>query len=39
VAQYGKRIFNLEGTEDEIASEAITKQLNFHKKWEWTQII
>lgn len=30
LAQYGKRIFNLAGTEDEIANEAINKTLEFH---------
>lgn len=29
LAQYGKRIFNLEGTEDEIATEAINKTVEF----------
>jgi alcohol dehydrogenase YqhD (iron-dependent ADH family) len=29
LAQYGKRIFNLEGTEDEIANEAINKTVEF----------
>jgi NADP-dependent alcohol dehydrogenase len=29
LAQYGKRIFNLEGTDDEIAKQSI-KRLNFH---------
>ena len=29
LAQYGKRIFNLTGTEDEIANEAINKTVNF----------
>ncbi|MGA9637326.1 iron-containing alcohol dehydrogenase [Flavobacterium sp.] len=29
LAQYGKRIFNLEGTEEEIAHEAITKTIEF----------
>jgi alcohol dehydrogenase YqhD (iron-dependent ADH family) len=29
LAQYGKRIFNLEGTEDEIANEAINKTVAF----------
>lgn len=29
LAQYGKRIFNLEGTEDEIATEAIIKTVEF----------
>jgi NADP-dependent alcohol dehydrogenase len=29
LAQYGKRIFNLEGTEDEIAKEAINKTVEF----------
>ncbi|OCB77286.1 iron-containing alcohol dehydrogenase [Flavobacterium crassostreae] len=29
LAQYGKRIFNLEGTEDEIANEAINKTVTF----------
>ena len=30
LAQYGKRIFNLDGTEDEIANEAINKTLEFY---------
>lgn len=30
LAQYGKRIFNLTGTEDEIANEAINKTLEFY---------
>jgi NADP-dependent alcohol dehydrogenase len=29
LAQYGKRIFNLEGTDDEIAKEAINKTVEF----------
>jgi NADP-dependent alcohol dehydrogenase len=29
LAQYGKRIFNLTGTEDEIANEAINKTVAF----------
>jgi NADP-dependent alcohol dehydrogenase len=29
LAQYGKRIFNLTGTEDEIANEAINKTVEF----------
>jgi NADP-dependent alcohol dehydrogenase len=29
LAQYGKRIFNLEGTEDEVANEAINKTVEF----------
>jgi NADP-dependent alcohol dehydrogenase len=29
LAQYGKRIFNLTGTEDEIANEAIAKTVEF----------
>jgi NADP-dependent alcohol dehydrogenase len=29
LAQYGKRIFNLEGTDDEIANEAINKTVEF----------
>jgi NADP-dependent alcohol dehydrogenase len=33
LAQYGKRIFNLTGTEDEIANEAIVKQLSFSIPW------
>jgi NADP-dependent alcohol dehydrogenase len=32
LAQYGKRIFNLEGTEDEIANEAINKTVEFFHK-------
>jgi len=32
LAQYGKRIFNLEGTEDEIANEAISKTVEFFHK-------
>ena len=32
LAQYGKRIFNLSGTEDEIASEAINKTVEFFAK-------
>lgn len=32
LAQYGKRIFNLEGTEDEIAKEAINKTVEFFHK-------
>ncbi|NRS88704.1 NADP-dependent alcohol dehydrogenase [Flavobacterium sp. 7E] len=32
LAQYGKRIFNLEGTEDEIAKEAINKTVAFFHK-------
>jgi len=32
LAQYGKRIFNLEGTEDEIANEAINKTVAFFHK-------
>jgi NADP-dependent alcohol dehydrogenase len=36
LAQYGKRIFNLTGTEDEIANEASTKPLRFSIPWEWT---
>jgi NADP-dependent alcohol dehydrogenase len=31
-AQYGKRIFNLEGTDDEIANEAINKTVEFFHK-------
>jgi NADP-dependent alcohol dehydrogenase len=37
LAQYGKRIFNLEGTDDEIANEAINKTVEFFHKWEWTR--
>jgi NADP-dependent alcohol dehydrogenase len=32
LAQYGKRIFNLEGTDDEIANEAINKTVEFFHK-------
>jgi NADP-dependent alcohol dehydrogenase len=32
LAQYGKRIFNLEGTEDEVAKEAINKTVEFFHK-------
>jgi alcohol dehydrogenase YqhD (iron-dependent ADH family) len=32
LAQYGKRIFNLEGAEDEIANEAINKTVEFFHK-------
>src|SRR3970282_2743675 len=32
LAQYGKRIFNLEGTEDEMANEAINKTVAFFHK-------
>ncbi|MDG2431189.1 iron-containing alcohol dehydrogenase [Flavobacterium sp.] len=32
LAQYGKRIFNLEGTEDEVANEAINKTVEFFHK-------
>jgi len=32
LAQYGKRIFNLEGTEDEMANEAINKTVEFFHK-------
>ncbi|EIA10102.1 iron-containing alcohol dehydrogenase [Flavobacterium frigoris] len=32
LAQYGKRIFHLEGTEDEIANEAINKTVEFFHK-------
>ncbi len=31
LAQYGKRIFNLSGSEDEIANEAIQKTIDFYK--------
>jgi alcohol dehydrogenase YqhD (iron-dependent ADH family) len=30
-----KTYFNLTGTEDEIANEAIAKQLSFSIPWEW----
>jgi NADP-dependent alcohol dehydrogenase len=30
--KYGKRIFNLEGTDDEIANEAINKTVEFFHK-------
>jgi NADP-dependent alcohol dehydrogenase len=33
--QYGKRIFNLTGTDDEIANEAIAKTVDFSIPWEW----
>jgi hypothetical protein len=36
LAQYGKRIFNLTGTEDEIANEAINKTVAFFHTMEWT---
>jgi NADP-dependent alcohol dehydrogenase len=29
ISEYGKRIFNLEGTDDEIAKEAINKTVEF----------
>jgi NADP-dependent alcohol dehydrogenase len=35
LAQYGKRIFNLTGTDDEIANEAIAKTVEFSIPWEW----
>jgi NADP-dependent alcohol dehydrogenase len=40
LAQYGKRIFNLEGTDDEIANEAINKTVEFfHKMGMDTKLI
>jgi alcohol dehydrogenase YqhD (iron-dependent ADH family) len=35
LAQYGKRIFNLTGTDDEIANAAIDKTVAFSTQWEW----
>jgi NADP-dependent alcohol dehydrogenase len=37
LAQYGRRIFNLTGSDDEVAKEAPSlKLLNFSIQWEWT---
>jgi alcohol dehydrogenase YqhD (iron-dependent ADH family) len=32
---HGKRIFNLTGTDDEIANRAIAKTVEFSIPWEW----